>query len=412
MNPSATRAPLSRRTEYTFKVNTNTSRHGWLRLTPAYSLKLVEELLAAHTPIKRVIDPFCGTGTTALCAAQRGHEVVTIDINPFLVWFTRVKTAQYSLGSIEEARIAGHEALQLAAKRIITPAAAPPIFNIERWWYPEALEFLRYLRAAIDQVTRPHTPPHDLLLVTFCRTLIELSNAAFNHQSLSFNSAHELRTLFPIDESAVFESNLQFVLRGARENPLSNASVLLADSRQLRRCVAGQFDLVITSPPYANRISYIRELRPYMYWLGFLKNGKEAGELDWAAIGGTWGSATSRLINWERAQNHFESKQLDSILSEIKKRDGKSGKLIVNYLAKYFDDLWAHFCELQSLLNSGAELHYVIGNSTFYGILIPTEQIVADMLSQLGFSNVIQKPIRKRNSNKSLVEFDVTARWR
>jgi len=409
MNSSTTQ--LSRRAEYTFKVNAKTSRHGWLRLTPAYSLRLVEELLAAHRPIKRVIDPFCGTGTTALCAAHRGHEVVTIDINPFLVWLTRAKTARYSPEHIEEASIASREALQLAARRIITPAAAPPIFNIERWWTPEALEFLRYLRAAIEQVIPSNTPSQDLLLVAFCRTLIELSNAAFNHQSLSFKNANGIETLFSIDNSAVFERNIQFILSSARENPLSDVSVLLADSRQLRKCVTGQFDLVITSPPYANRISYIRELRPYMYWLGFLKNGKEAGELDWAAIGGTWGSATSRLINWERAQNRFESKQLDSVLGDIQKRNGKSGKLIVSYLNKYFDDLWAHLCELPDLLSTGAELHYIVGNSTFYGILVPTEQILVDMLSRLGFSNVVYKPIRKRNSNKSLIEFDVIAHW-
>ncbi len=412
MNPSTTRAQLSRRTEYTFKANSKTSRHGWLRLTPAYSLRLVEELLAAHAPVKRVIDPFCGTGTTALCAAHRGHEVVTIDINPFLVWFARAKTAQYSPESIEEAAIAGREALQLAVRRIVMPVAAPPISNIERWWSPETLEFLRHLRAAIEQVTQPNTPLRDLLLVAFCRTLIELSNAAFNHQSLSFQNANSTEKLFSIDESTVFGDNIQFVLSSARENPRSNASVILADSRQLGKCVTGQFDLVITSPPYANRISYIRELRPYMYWLGFLKNGREAGELDWAAIGGTWGSATSRLINWQRTRNRFENKLLDNILNEIEKRDYKSGKLIVNYLDKYFNDLWIHLCELTSLLNYDAELHYIVGNSSFYGILVPTEQILADMLSRLGFSNVTQKPIRKRNSNKSLIEFDVSARWR
>src|SRR5205823_779155 len=55
---------------------------------------------------------------------------------------------------------------------------------------------------------------------------------------------------------------------------------------------------VTTSPPYPNRMSYIRELRPYMYWLGYLSDGRAAGELDWKAIGGTWGCATSMLNTW------------------------------------------------------------------------------------------------------------------
>ena len=33
------------RTDYTFKYNTHIGRHGWLRLTPAYSVKLVRELI-------------------------------------------------------------------------------------------------------------------------------------------------------------------------------------------------------------------------------------------------------------------------------------------------------------------------------------------------------------------------------
>lgn len=31
--------------QYTFKYNTSIGRHGWLRLTPAYSVRLVEEIL-------------------------------------------------------------------------------------------------------------------------------------------------------------------------------------------------------------------------------------------------------------------------------------------------------------------------------------------------------------------------------
>ena len=30
-----------------------------------------------------------------------------------------------------------------------------------------------------------------------------------------------------------------------------------------------------------------------------LNEAKEAGELDWLAIGGTWGIATSRLLSWQ-----------------------------------------------------------------------------------------------------------------
>lgn len=411
MSAFSTQDQLRQRAEYTYRFNATSGRHGWLRLTPAYSLKIVEELVVGHDNARRILDPFCGTGTTALCAAYHYHEGVTTDINPFLVWLAQVKTARYSPASIEATRDACAQVLDLVANRAVQPASAPPIFNIERWWSAEALEFLRLLRAAIEHVTEPDTEVHNLLLVAFCRTLIDQSNAAFNHQSMSFKGDEQPALLFPIDRAVVFESDVRFVLNGASENPAGSASVVLADSRGLANALSGLFDLVITSPPYANRMSYIRELRPYMYWLGFLENGRDAGELDWTAIGGTWGIATSRLADWERSERQFNSTHLTDALHAIARGDNKNGALLAKYVAKYFDDMWTHFCELPKLLASGAELHYIVGNSTFYGTLVSTERLYAEMLSELGYSQVECRPIRKRNSKKELVEFDVVAQW-
>ena len=55
------------RERFTFRGNLAGTRHGWLRLTPAYSVHFVRELLADATRGKgAVLDPFCGTGTTLL----------------------------------------------------------------------------------------------------------------------------------------------------------------------------------------------------------------------------------------------------------------------------------------------------------------------------------------------------------
>jgi hypothetical protein len=86
--------------------------------------------------------------------------------------------------------------------------------------------------------------------------------------------------------------------------------------------------------------------------------------------------------------------------------------VLANYVAKYFDDMWSHFLRLTPVLDRGAELHYIVGNSTFYGTLISTELLYAEMLEALGFSEIECRAIRKRNSKKELVEFDVIARWR
>ena len=405
------REQLRQRADYTYKFNSKTGRHGWLRLTPAYSLKIVEELVVGHDQARRIFDPFCGTGTTALSAAYHGHEGVTTDINPFLVWLAQAKTAHYSLEEIIATRDACALALDLVRHQSIEPVPAPPIHNIERWWSPNVLDFLRFLRAAILEVTKEHSAERILLLIAFCRSLIELSNAAFNHQSMSFKDDGQLEIGLDVDMAGVFLEDVCFVLSGASENLAGVARIVFGDSRNPAVVVEGPFDLVITSPPYANRMSYIRELRPYMYWLGFLVNGRDAGEMDWTAIGGTWGIATSRLMDWERPNGHFNSDRLAGVLHKIAHADNKNGVVLANYVAKYFDDMWAHFRGLTPVLAPNAEVHYIVGNSTFYGTLLSTELLYAEMLAALGFNEIECRAIRKRNSKKELVEFDVVARW-
>jgi hypothetical protein len=83
--------------------------------------------------------------------------------------------------------------------------------------------------------------------------------------------------------------------------------------------------------------------RPYMYWLGYLRDGRAAGELDWQAIGGTWGCA-------------------------------------------------------------------IVGNSKFYDVMLPVEEIFASMFEGAGFTSCRIDTIRKRTSKKELFEFVVSAR--
>ncbi len=400
---------MLQRADYTHKFNKGAGRHGWLRLTPAYSVKIVDELIGRSGPGGRVLDPFCGTATTALCAAYRGHECVTVDINPFLVWLGRAKTASYSKDSADAARAACGRIVAEAERGGGAAATPPPIHNIGRWWGKAELDSLCKLKACVERECGADPGARDILMVAFCKTMIGVSNAAFNHQSMSFKERHGRGRA--ADVGGTFGIDVESVIAGMGGNPKGKAAVLAGDSRRLEAVVDGSFDAVVTSPPYANRMSYIRELRPYMYWLGFLNDGREAGDLDWSAIGGTWGVATSRLAGWKPPEGAFTHPRLDAALEGMSNPSNRSGDILSNYVARYFDDMWTHFNSLVRVLNGGAEVHYIVGNSTFYGTLLPVEGLYAEMLRRLGFRDVRCRPIRKRNSKKELFEFDVSGRW-
>lgn len=404
--------------DLTFKLNRHHGRHGWLRLTPAYSVKLVSKILAASDRGIRVLDPFSGTATTPLCAAYAGDTGTGVEINPFLTWLGNAKLATYSSASVRAARETLSRLISKAIRENTKFVAPPPMHNLHRWWDPKPLDFLCKLKAALDDATLNGSATRNLLLVIFCRLVINLSNAAFNHQSMSFKdkvrldpSKERQTLLFDIGPDLAYTTRIegQEVLDSAADNPSGTGLVIFGDSRSVSNAVSGEYDLLITSPPYPNRMSYIRELRPYMYWLGYLNNGRDAGDMDWSAIGGTWGIATSRLAEWQRTSGGFCPPYFDAILSRIRNADKKSGLLLCNYVAKYFEDMWCHIRDVVNVISVGGSVHYIVGNSTFYNTLVPVERLFAEMLIKAGFKDARIKRIRKRNSKKELYEFDVTA---
>lgn len=406
--------------DLTHKYNRTSGRHGWLRLTPAYSVKVVDDIIAHRPRDTRIFDPFSGTATTPLCAVSQGYATTAIDINPFLIWLGRAKVAFYLEQDINETRQMADELLDVIASIEETEAipALPPLYNIERWWDQNALRFLSRLKKGIGIYTECGSAVHTLLLIAFCRTMINLSNAAFDHQSMSFKAEDKRGCLqmswYDADANGefarMFRQDVEDMLQTAAVNPGASAEIIAGDSRFLEQCMTQTYNLVVTSPPYPNRMSYIRELRPYMYWLGYLKDAREAGELDWQAIGGTWGIATSRLMQWERSSDTYYPAYFSDILARIASTENANGLLLARYVEKYFADMWLHLRSVVSLLVSGGEVHYIVGNSTFYNVLLPVEQIYRDMLLELGLIDVSIKVLRKRNSKKELFEYEVSGR--
>jgi len=301
-------------------------------------------------------------------------------------------------------------AMARAASRAGGEAFVPDLHRIEKWWDSASLgalgraaAVLRAERAAAGRRSA------DLAALAFCRALIESANVSFGHQSMSFrqrtpdagDSRHSRRGIEKALVGAV-ES-----IAGAAAVPLGRGRrrVHLGDSRDVQSVTGDRrFDQVVTSPPYANRMSYIRELRPYMYWLGHLVERRDAGELDWRAIGGTWGAATSRLATW-KSERPVPFVGFDRIARRISERE----PLLGNYVRRYFEDMARHVTGLRPVMIPGGRLRYVIGNSKFFDVLVPAEEILVSELEAAGFTRCRITALRKRTSKRELFEYLVEA---
>jgi hypothetical protein len=400
----------------TFKENANAGRHGWLRLTPAYSYRLVADTLSGVEHGSTVLDPFSGSGTTGLFVAEAGLKGVLLDINPFLIWLAQTKTGNYAPNDLDRTLTLSKSVLDVAEKMVESKTLwEPPIANIQRWWPGGTLDALKALRAGLDECCSG--PPCDLLKIALCRTLIDSSSAAFNHQSMSFKTPKSEATLFDSSHSEdikrtldLFGREVEQVVSAAANSLPGSVNVLHCDARSMDCMEPGSVDVLYTSPPYANRMSYIRELRPYMYWLRYLTKAVEAGELDWQAIGGTWGIATARVGRWEADSVIPLGEDFQATLDKIALADNRSAGILSRYVAKYFHDMWSHFKAASAVMKKGGQVYYVVGNSTFFGNLVPTEEWYSQLLAQAGFDRIHVEKIRKRNSKAELYEFVVNGR--
>lgn len=409
-----------RREHLTFRGNVRQGRHGWLRLTPAYSLHVVREILEGCSSADWVLDPFSGTGTTPLASAARGVRAHSVDINPFLVWFGNVKLTRFE-PAVRNLLV--EAALSVVAQRRRRSRGVevwvPPIHQIEKWWDRPVLEQLAQLLAGIRSWDGDGSSAvADLLKIAFCRTLIETAHVSFGHQSMSFKKrpAVEQPLLFDIPDGNDgghevldrFSAAVEEMAGGLDEDqPVAESRVFFGDSRCLDAVLPGsRYTTVVTSPPYPNRMSYIRELRPYMYWLGYLSDGRQAGDLDWQAIGGTWGCATSNLAKWNAAgDDSIPYAAFDRIVAQIRSEHDLLGR----YVHKYFADIKTHLRSLRSVMAPGGRCWYVVGNSKFYETLLPVEEIYAALFEDLGYVQVRIERLRKRTSKKELYEYVVHA---
>jgi hypothetical protein len=386
---------------YTFRGNLRASRHAWLRLTPAYSLHVVRELLDERSPSRLpVLDPFCGTGTTALACAELGVDCHTIELNPFLVWLARAKVRTYSTRDLDEAERALAKMTRAARGTRPVKPWVPALHNIERWWEADTLAALGRAFGALRDLTGPGS---DIARLAFCRALIQTSNASFRHQSMSFQKGRTAPA--PLVADALTEA-FSPISKAAREGlPARKQRVFPGDSRNAGTLLGKRrYSTLITSPPYANRMSYIRELRPYMYWLGFLDDARSAGNLDWDAIGGTWGIATSNLMSWKPPASRLALRGFAELVARIH----AESPLLARYVERYAHDMARHLASVARVIAPGGSVHYIVGNSKFYGVVVPVEKLFAAELRALGFERVKVEMLRKRTSKPELFEFAVS----
>ena len=376
--------------------------HGLHEYRGKFFPQLVRALLnVADVPTGGVVlDPMCGSGTTlveARCSGMRGYG---IDMNPLSVFVSDAKCEALALAPVSLARAYDRLRTELRDPAANRAAARQKSCDagdreyLERWFDHGILRELNRVAGVIDRL------PDDSIR-KFYRVC--LSNIL---RGVSWQKTDDLRVRRDCPDIAPGETTIRFLKealrstrtvvaflaeRGFVEGP--RHVVVRGDARAAGAAVpdvAGQVDVVVTSPPYATALPYIDTDRLSLIFLGLLRRTEHRG-LDTSMIGNREITTRRREEYWEYYRDHNDLLP-DATRSMIDRVDRLNRRVAVGFrrrnvaalLSRYFFDMRKALREMHALLKCGASAFLVIGNNRTTAGGVAVEINTADHLAQIG----------------------------
>ena len=355
----------------------------------------------------RVIDPFCGSGTSLLECTHLGMRAVGTDINPLAVFISNAKLTAVRLPAAEL-----RDELQAVLNRYKT---AKPISgqrdNTRReyllaWFDMDVFNSIERLRAAINKGGTPCSGP--LLAIA--------SNLLRDYSLQDPNDLRIRRRKTPLPEKpflvAFEEAALQFLVKledaqSALWQPSSDSKAILIDSRDLRVEHLGGgaelFDCALTSPPYATALPYIDTQRLSLVWLGLIPPS-EIHPLEARLVGSREVRGASKRILLENLRSNDanlptqQAKYCRTLQAALTDADGFRRQAVPLLLYRYFAGMAEVFRTLRPLMKEGAPFALIVGSN--HTVLsgrrfdINTPEHLADIAESCGWQHVETVPLQ------------------
>jgi len=383
------------RSPQTFK---NGEVHDWYRTVWGYSDQLVANLLdefATKTRM-RVLDPFCGSGTTLVECMKRGVDSAGIDANPVSCLAAKVKTNWHLRpGRLLELL----DIIRIPYKRFRSSVSyrSDPTYlyfdlsgMLDRGWIsPGPLKKVLILKRCIQDLNTNYAYKQALTLLLLETLLRTASNVKFGPEL--FCSHQKIDA----DVFGDFSKRLETMvadLELVRLTPHRSSSLVLeGDSRECgamrQHLGTPKFSHVICSPPYPAEHDYTRNSR---LELAFIERVSDRETL--RAIKRRMVRSHTKGIYAADADSDMVSADM-TLARLVKKIDLRAAtknhgfaKLYSRVTTEYFGGMKRHLESLHPLLRKGAILAYVVGDqSSYLQVQIRTATILANLARDVGY---------------------------
>ena len=372
------------------------NQRDWYPYYAGFTEEFVDAVLEEHLKdAKFVLDPWSGSGTTTAVCIKRGLSSKGVDINPALTVIARARLTPHS----SQANL---ESLTTKILEIARDLDSQPYQEdlLVHWIRPGVVHRIRAIQDAIhlaleESETKPvsHNIPASVdrfsvsgcffycVLFAVVRDLLgrfRTTNPMWLKNPDSYRrrivpSWKTLSEMFQLQSEQLGDLlSLEHAPTSANGEPFKTGNAInLPFKNKL-------FDAVLTSPPYATRIDYVKGTMPELAVLGadekFLSNLRRK----------TTGSPVVKGITDDTAEP-IKSACGKSVLDYIDSHSSKgSQSYYLPWMRNYLENLQAGLAEINRTVTPSGTICIVVQDSYYKEFLINLQRIVIETLESLG----------------------------
>lgn len=384
-----------------FNKNKKEPFHRWYPFVEGYSREFIQSIVKEMDRDNLVcLEPFSGSGTTALELQNCGISCFAFEVNPLMYLIARVK-----LENGYEIERFSYWYDYILKKRTKQRVKLTTEFNTlyqgdgkKKWNFNTDIGIaVEKLRQTIETI--PEEIYRELFKVALAAILLDVSNLYRNGKCLSYKPNWKDRKISEKDVFDKFDDKVINELKYDIESSMKQSKVnnkMRLFNEDSRTGIANEIendsiDLVITSPPYLNSRDYTDTYMLELKTLGFTKTNEEIKELRTKTL------RSHVQIKWDDTSN-LNNKLLKNILKELEEASKdieKWNESIIDMVRLYFVDMQNIFHVLYEKMKKNGRVYFNVSNSAYFNVLINTLEICASIAEQEGFTVLEIRDARK-----------------
>jgi len=346
--------------------------YDWYNFKHSFSRDLVIKLIEKFqlNEKDKILDPFCGSGTTLLASKEMGIPVQGIDILPLSVFISNSKLYKYNSHHIKNVIKEIKNLLEKSnTKHTINKSKKELLIKFIR---EDILNKILYIREWIE--AKDNTKTRYFLLSALLSILEDVSYTRKDGgfpRILKEKKIPDLKSVY-LSKLNNMSKDIEFI----NNLPDTDAEAIEGDARKTM-FESNSFSAVITSPPYPNRHDYTRVYSLELI-TGFLDTQKDIKTLRYQSVR-SHVEARRKFI----AIDYSSPNILNTILKKLEETYLPNIG-IIKMLEGYFEDMHLVLKEIKRLLMPHGKAAFVIGDVRYGGIMIPVGNILINIGNNIG----------------------------